>query len=368
MKNNQLEKKALTAYIDAFSGVEIMATHLVAHAMLKLGFEDSTGLARPISSIPVCKEKEALLQACLFIIDKEGILQWNSHVQGYTIDKSAVKSMKELAELKASLIDNCPSIDSHLNLLLQCARSLPAVIAGKLDGLQVLFPDGQSELVARTYQGNALQDDLNLTIGKQVVDELRRIETSRYFMPRVLEIGAGTCATSLPVMKALEQSDIKAELCVSDISLSLVKEAEKRFSAQYPFTRFSVVDIENQNEDVIKKNGLFDVIYAANVLHATSDITPVIDNIVKLLRPGGVVIINELTDFSIFATVTFGLTDGWWLFKDDERISFSPLIKAQKWKQLLSDAGFKNIFAYYPSYNNESYTYQAMISGHLNDG
>ena len=34
---------------------------------------------------------------------------------------------------------------------------------------------------------------------------------------------------------------------------------------------------------------------------------------------GGLVIANELTSKTDFLTLTFGLTDGWWLFEDAER-------------------------------------------------
>ena len=35
-----------------------------------------------------------------------------------------------------------------------------------------------------------------------------------------------------------------------------------------------------------------------------------------LLRRGGIIIANELTTKTDFLTLTFGLTDGWWLYDD----------------------------------------------------
>lgn len=46
-----------------------------------------------------------------------------------------------------------------------------------------------------------------------------------------------------------------------------------------------------------------------------------------LLRKGGLLIANELTAKTDFLTLTFGLTDGWWLFEDAEwRIPGAPLL------------------------------------------
>ena len=46
-----------------------------------------------------------------------------------------------------------------------------------------------------------------------------------------------------------------------------------------------------------------------------------------LLRKGGLLIANELTAKTDFLTLTFGLTDGWWLFEDAKwRIPGAPLL------------------------------------------
>ena len=42
---------------------------------------------------------------------------------------------------------------------------------------------------------------------------------------------------------------------------------------------------------------------------------------------GGLAIANELTTKTEFLTLTFGLTDGWWLFEDaDRRMPGAPLL------------------------------------------
>ncbi|AJR06627.1 methyltransferase domain-containing protein [Photobacterium gaetbulicola] len=360
MLSEKIKLEQLNNYIDALSGIEYIATHLIAHALLKLGDDRGNGFS--ISSIPTGENKETLLFACISALDKAGLLIENGQDEKIQLKKENIKSIKTLAALKESLILSCPAIDAHMTLLLQCAKSLPAVIAGKADGLEVLFPQGRSEMVANTYRGNELQDEFNKKVAQQVVSVLQRAVGSSEPLPRVLEIGAGTCATTRAVIKEMERSNSMAELCISDISLTLVKDAEKQFAAQYPFTSFEVLDIEDSDDETITGNGTFDVIYASNVLHATSSIRPVINNIVKLLRPGGVLIINELVAFSVFATITFGLTEGWWLFSDNERIPFSPLIDAENWEQLLIESGFESVSFFYPPYEKGQYCSQAVIS------
>ena len=69
------------------------------------------------------------------------------------------------------------------------------------------------------------------------------------------------------------------------------------------------------------------MIFATNVLHATRNMGTTIRNCKALLRKGGLLIANELTTKTAFLTLTFGLTDGWWLFDDkDRRIPGSPML------------------------------------------
>ncbi len=72
------------------------------------------------------------------------------------------------------------------------------------------------------------------------------------------------------------------------------------------------------------------MLFATNVLHATRDMDVTIQNCKALLRKGGLLIANELTMKTDFLTLTFGLTDGWWLHDDSEiRIPGSPMLSRQ---------------------------------------
>ena len=73
--------------------------------------------------------------------------------------------------------------------------------------------------------------------------------------------------------------------------------------------------------------GDYDILFATNVLHATRNMGKTLQQCKALLRKGGLLIANELSAKTDFLTLTFGLTDGWWLFDDAElRIPGSPII------------------------------------------
>jgi hypothetical protein len=84
--------------------------------------------------------------------------------------------------------------------------------------------------------------------------------------------------------------------------------------------------------DALQKYGIgeYDVLLATNVLHATRNMPNTLQNSKALLRKGGLLIANELSAKTEFLTLTFGLTDGWWLHDDTGiRIPGSPLISRQ---------------------------------------
>ena len=73
--------------------------------------------------------------------------------------------------------------------------------------------------------------------------------------------------------------------------------------------------------------GRYDVVCATNVLHATRDMAATLVGCKALLRPGGLLLANELTAKTTFLTLTFGLTEGWWLYSDPtRRIPGAPLL------------------------------------------
>jgi acyl carrier protein len=64
--------------------------------------------------------------------------------------------------------------------------------------------------------------------------------------------------------------------------------------------------------------------------------------VATLMSEGGVLVLNELCSASPFTTLTFGLLDGWWRFRDPEvRIAGSPGLSFTSWRQRLGERRFQ---------------------------
>ena len=133
---------------------------------------------------------------------------------------------------------------------------------------------------------------------------------------RIAEIGSGSGGTSAVVFAAIQQYAPHVDFLYTDISAQLVGYGRKTYGPAYPFARFQLLDVEKSVET--EGVGAYDIVFGTNVLHATHNMANTLQNCKTMLRKGGLMIANELTTKTEFLTLTFGLTDGWWMYDDDE--------------------------------------------------
>ena len=86
--------------------------------------------------------------------------------------------------------------------------------------------------------------------------------------------------------------------------------------------------------------GGYDIVIAANVLHATADLTNTVSHARGLLHSGGLLLLLEAVAPERWADLTFGLTDGWWRFTDRDLRPHQPLLERAQWESVLRKVGF----------------------------
>ncbi|MFI8313751.1 beta-ketoacyl synthase N-terminal-like domain-containing protein [Streptomyces microflavus] len=225
-------------------------------------------------------------------------------------------------------------------------RAFPDILTGRRPATEVIFPGGSLELVQNAYTTNPASAFFNQVLAADLVARLRRrARALQADAPRILEIGAGTGATSAVVLDALRcaRLDVR-EYCYTDISRVFLNHAERLFGAENPSLTCEILDIERPVADQGLTLGGYDVVVAANVLHATRDIRHTLRNAKALLRPGGLLVLNELTANNLLSQFSFGLLDGWWRYEDPHlRIQGSPLLSTAHWRHVLTQVGFRAI-------------------------
>ncbi|MFF8597087.1 methyltransferase, partial [Streptomyces sp. NPDC015220] len=226
-------------------------------------------------------------------------------------------------------------------------RALPQLLAGEKLTTDVLFPGGSAELVRPVYRGNPMADFLNEIVAEAVVSYVRhRRAEDPSARVRLLEIGAGTGSTSEDVFRALtDVRDAVEEYRFTDLSRAFLQQAETAFRADAPYLRTGILDIERPPADQGVETASYDVVLATNVLHATRRVRDAVAHAKALLRPGGLLVLNEMNDSSMLSHVAFGLLEGWWLHEDPElRMPAGPALPSTSWEKVLSEAGFRSVF------------------------
>ena len=262
----------------------------------------------------------------------------------------SISSLKAVGESEinlemefAALAEQHPGLAASIRLLRECLNSLAEVLRGERTAVEVIFPHSSMELVEAIYRGNEQADFFNRLVKKSLAAFLdaRRAGNGSGRKIKILEIGAGTGGTSLNLLELLNEFPSEITYTYTDISPAFLEFGEKTFGAAYPFLEFRRLDIEADPEAQGFVAGEYDFIVAANVLHATKNLRKTLAHCVRLLAPGAWLTLNEIVEKRDFATLTFGLLDGWWRFEDPEiRIPGSPLLSRGNWKKILSDQGF----------------------------
>ncbi len=250
------------------------------------------------------------------------------------------------AELRAEREDvlrRLPDLDPHLRLLDLCVARLPEVMAGMVAATDVLFPGGSMALVEPIYRGNRWTDHFN----GLMASALAGVARSSVEPVRILEIGAGTGGSTAAALAALDPFASRVSYAYTDVSPGFVQHGRRTFGKGRDFVAFRVLDIEREPEAQGFAPASFDIVTATNVLHATRAIAPSLAKAARLLRPGGLLLLNELVRADAFAMLTFGLLDGWWLFEDGDRSTgHGPVVDQEGWLRLLGEAGFGRVARY----------------------
>ncbi len=220
-----------------------------------------------------------------------------------------------------------PACSAEVTLTARCAGRLDEVLRGTCDPLQLLFPGGDFDTADALYRTSPFARALNTAVRHVVVRAMQDAPKDR--MVRILEIGAGTGGTTSFLFPHLPAE--RTRYTFTDVSPLFLTRARDEFR-DYPFASFELLDIEKSPATQGFGERAFDVIIAANVLHATRDLRETLENAVSLLAPGGLLILLEGTARQRWVDLTFGLTEGWWRFDDTVLRPDYPLLSAEKWK------------------------------------
>jgi NADPH:quinone reductase-like Zn-dependent oxidoreductase/malonyl CoA-acyl carrier protein transacylase/SAM-dependent methyltransferase len=255
--------------------------------------------------------------------------------------KDGPKHKVELGvNLSQEVLDYVRKKDAQGEMLCVIGEKLVPILRGEVEPLELMLADG---LLTRHYEADPSNAHLSKVLGELVLN-LSDLEPNL----KVLEIGAGTGGTTLPVLEALARDKEEAAILnytFTDISSGFFEGAKNKLSNPKFANRITYKKLDISQDPVEQgfEADEYDVVIASNVLHATEDMGVTMRNVRKVLKPRGRLFLIEGT-WHPAVLLPFFLLPGWWYAKDHYRDhDAGPMMPKEVWNQLLLDTGFSGV-------------------------
>ena len=326
----------LDKYESTRAEMDVLISLYIMHAFGRMGWHPRPGeliqLDTLAEKLQLVFRHQQLLKRFLDILTEDGLLETVDN--GWKIIR--VFPEGDPSSLAREIMAHEIPETAEFDLVVRCGNRLAEALRGTVDPLDLLFRGDAFASVVKLYSESVTARIYNGLVKACVTEALK------YWSPgqrlRVLEIGAGTGGTTRYVMEALVGLDVS--YMFTDISPAFVQAASESFQNQPGFAA-QLLDIEKDPATQGLAGSTFDLVIAANVLHATADLADTLQRVHGLMAPGGLLLLLEVTAPQRWVDITFGLTEGWWKFTDYDRRRNYPLLSAEQWKQLLAESGFQ---------------------------
>ena len=262
-------------------------------------------------------------------------MQVDRHIAAVPLEsrQQHVELLHEISYLE--LLIKVVLVNKRGELHVKVGKELSSIFAGVTDPLEFLFRK-QNDLV--DFYTEMVMCSQAFDAAVKYLDVLVHKDPSLKF----IEIGAGTGATTRQLLKTLaatSKTPLFRQYVYTDISPAFIEKSRDGFHDQKRMD-FRVLNIEEDPCAQGFSEGQYDVLVASLVLHATKDLSITVQNARKLLKPGGKLILIELTAPEDIRTgFVFGLLPGWWLGTEHFRKQ-SPCVSVDTWNEILLQNGF----------------------------
>ncbi|MCB1921746.1 MAG: methyltransferase, partial [Candidatus Competibacteraceae bacterium] len=321
----------LSDYLDYLPQLDALSTAYVARAFIALGARFAVD--EPVQlSVPTAPRFTRVLPRLWRMLKEDGLIDADHR----TLRVPDANPERRLTEIRARYPAQAP----ETGMLARCGAALADVLTGTAEPLNLLFAPSEPDDASAVYTESRYASALNELAANALT---RALPLNRPL--RVLEIGGGTGGTTRHLLPIFPTTT--AEYRFTDVSPAFLPPAEQTF-AQYPFLRTALLGIEQELAAQSIETGAYDLVIAANVLHATRDLSEAVAHAAAALTPGGWLLLIEGLRPSRWLDLTFGLTEGWQRGTDRKLRPDDPLIDAGQWRQLLTAQGFDDVAALTP--------------------
>ncbi|KAJ1326930.1 hybrid polyketide synthase [Microdochium nivale] len=259
----------------------------------------------------------------------------NEHIQLAAAGKHPVLRREWFNDGPAVLkaIDEKYPESVQLTMLHAVGRQFPAIVRGEVPQLEIMTKD---DLLNRFF----MEDVGCLRVNDFLATTLHHI-TVKYPRCKILEIGAGTGGTTWAVLNKI--GDAYSSYTFTDVSAGFLPAAADKFAAFSQKMEFKTLDIADTPETQGYEPHSYDIVIAANVLHATKNLETTMRNARSMLRPGGYLLLFETTGTqNMSIPFIFGGLKSWWYGEEADR-RLRPIVSTRRWDEILKATGYSGV-------------------------
>lgn len=236
-------------------------------------------------------------------------------------------------------------------------EQMPRAIRGETSMLEHLMMNGLLD----DYYASAL----SMAQGTYVLAETVLQIAQRYPHGRILEVGAGTGGATRPILKRVGPQF--STYTFTDISAGFFASAQSEFAPYQDRMTYSILDLEKDMQTQGFEKHSYDIVVASFVLHATKSLEQTVRRVRSLLRPGGYLIMYEVTNVDLMrGTALFGCLPGWWQGMEEGR-TLGASVTESKWDAILRKTGFSGIDTMTPSHDALPLPNSVLVSQAVDD-
>ncbi len=234
------------------------------------------------------------------------------------------------------LVAEFPETVNALTVCGRCGSQLVDILCGRRDPSQMLLAESERAVIEQLPESSPsqLESRIMAALLEQV---LSRWPAGRPV--RVLEVGAGTGATSAVLLPLLPPE--RTQYTFADGSTASFPRAQVRLAA-YDFVDYQCIDLDSGLREQNVTEAGYDIVVAASVLHTTTDLRAALRRIAFALDDGGLLLAAETHDSDVHG-LSFALLGEYWRHTDTELRPSSPLLPRDAWPPLLHRCEFADV-------------------------
>ncbi|EMS73637.1 type I polyketide synthase [Ruminiclostridium cellobioparum] len=278
----------------------------------------------------------------LSVLEQESFIETEGETVRFIKEQDKISGPEFLS---AELLKKFPEFENALSALKYCVDSYSDVLAGRTEAMAVFSQDNGLNVLE-------VVDEVQQKYSNGI--HIQRVISEYFRKPgnmgkgrkmRFLEINAGDDRLTWHIAEALKDKD--AEYCFTSLNKNLINNARKKAVQNgWGFMKFRVLDVSEKPEEQGFAPYSFDFIVGTNAVHAQPDISSAVQNVEKLLMPGGLLLMMEATRPRRWVNLIWGLADHWWNYSDNALRTNSPLLAPEVWKKVLCDQGNTDVTLY----------------------